>query len=315
MADTFWLSVLQVTAMPKKTTKKTTLRRARTLGLAAALVAANVVLADEKVDKTLSVNPLGTIRIHNPRGDIEVTGWDRDEVRVEGELDDLAKNLVFRVDGDVAIIRVELPRKNANWGDGSELDIRVPQSARVLVDGLSSDIDVSGVQGEMAIRSVSGDVDVDGIESRTRIKTVSGDVDVSDGAGPLGVTTTSGDVDIDVHATRVVVDSITGDVDLKLERFDRLIATSKNGALHLSGELNAGGQLVANTTNADIDVELRSPVNARIQAVAMGGGSIDNDLTDDKPRKGDGRRVLTTVAGDGSGAVKLTTVNGAIEID
>ena len=296
--------------------KKTKMRQARTLGLSAALVAANAAPADEKVDQTLALNPLGKVRIHNPRGDIEVEGWDRDEVRVEGKLDDLASNIVFRVEGDLAIIRVELPRKNANWGDGSELDIRVPQSATLLVDGVSSDIDVRGVQGEIAIRTVSGDVDVEGTESRTRIKTVSGDVDVSDGAGPLGVTTTSGNVDIDVSATRVVVDSITGDVDLELERFDRLIATSKNGALHLSGELNVGGRLVANTTNADIDLELGSPVNARIRAVAMGGGSIDNDLTEDRPRKGEARRrVLTTVAGDGSGDVTLTTVNGAINID
>ncbi len=293
----------------------TTLRTARTLSLAAALVAANVVLADEKVDKTVTVDPLGTVRIHNPRGDIEVEGWDRNEVRVQGKVDDLARNLVFRVEGDLTIIRVDLPRKNANWGDGSDFEIHVPHSATVLVDGLSSDIDVRGVQGVLAIRSVSGDVDVEGMESRTRIKTVSGDVDVSDGTGTLGVTTTSGDVDINVGATTVVVDSITGDVDLELARFDRLVATSKNGALQLSGELNAGGQLVANTTNADIEVELHSPVNARIRAVAMGGGSIDNDLTDDRPRKDEGRRVLRTVAGDGSGDVTLTTVNGAIEID
>ncbi len=294
---------------------KTTLHTARALSLSAALVAASVVMAEEKVDKTLAVDPLGKVRIHNPRGDIEVEGWDRDEVRVQGDLDDLAQNLVFRVEGGVTFIRVELPRKNANWGDGSELDIRVPQTATVLVDGLSSDVDVRGVQGEIAIRTVSGDVDVDGIESRTRIKTVSGDVDVSNGAGALGVTTTSGNVDINVSASKVVVDSITGDVELELERIDRLIATSKTGALRLSGELNAGGQLVANTAGADINLELREPVNARIRAVAMGNGSIDNDLTDDRPRKVEGLRVLTTVAGDGSGDVRLTTVNGAIEID
>ena len=296
--------------------KKTMALWARTGCLVAAFFAADVILADEKVDETLSVDPLGTVSIHNPRGDIEITGWDRDEVRVAGRLDDLAGGLVFRVDGDLTIIRVELPRSNANWGDGSELDIRVPRSTTLRVDGLSSDIDVRGVQGEIAVRSVSGDVGVDGIESGARIKTVSGDVDVSSGTGRLRVTTTGGNVEIDASAHDVVVDSITGDVELELGRFDLLVANSKSGALDLSGELNSAGQLVANTANADIDLELQAPVNARIVAVALGGGSIDNDVTDDRPRTQDERyRVLKTVAGDGSGEVKLTTMNGAIEID
>ena len=134
--------------------EKTMALWARTGCLVAAFFAADVILADEKVDETLSVDPLGTVSIHNPRGDIEITGWDRDEVRVAGRLDDLAGGLVFRVDGDLTIIRVELPRSNANWGDGSELDIRVPRSTTLRVDGLSSDIDVRGVQGEIAVRSM-----------------------------------------------------------------------------------------------------------------------------------------------------------------
>ena len=284
--------------------------------LTVAMASSGALRADESVDETMVVDPLGTIRIHNPRGEIEIEGWDRDEVRVEGELDDLARQLLFHVDGKLAIVRVDLPRRNANWGDGSELRIRVPSTATVHVDGLSSDIDVSRVQGELAVRTVSGDVDVDGIESRTRIKTISGDVDVADGAGRLRVTTTSGNVDIDVRANEVFVDSITGDVELRLGRFDMLSATSQNGALHISGEISAEGQLYAKTTNADIDLELDRPVNAEIKAIATGSGSIDNDITDDRPRReAERRQFLSTVAGDGSADIKLTTVNGAIEIE
>jgi DUF4097 and DUF4098 domain-containing protein YvlB len=269
----------------------------------------------ETVDRVLTVDREGTVRIHNPRGDVEVRGWDRSEVRVEGELDDLARDLVFEAEGDLTLVRVDLPRKNVNWGDGSDLTVRVPEASRILVDGLSSDIDVHGVRGELSIRTVSGDVDVDGIDGRTRIKTVSGDVDVQGGSGRLRVMTTSGNVEIDVDATAVFVDTITGDVELRVGRFETLVASSKNGALQLEGELDRAGALTARTVNSDIELELVPPVHASIEVVSVVSGDVDDDLTDaEVKRTREGRHVLSTVAGDGTGKVKLVTVNGAIEI-
>ena len=282
------------------------------------LVLANsgqIVWADEDIDQTRTVDPTGTVKIHNPRGDLEIHGWDRSEVQVEGDLDDLAESVQFEVDGKFTLIRVALPTSNVNWGDGSDLNIYVPHASRLQVDGVSADIEVEDVSGAIAIRTVSGDVEVSGIGSNTRIETVSGDVDVDDRTGRLSVVTTSGDLDLDIDADDVFVDTMSGDVDLQLGSFTKLAAESVSGSLKIAGNLNQAGSIQAKTVNADIDLELTAPVNAHIQAMAVVEGGISNALTDDQPKRMHSRQtILKTVSGDGSAQIALNTISGEINI-
>lgn len=74
--------------------------------------------------------------LNNPRGDFTIHGWDRPEVAVVGELDDLAKRLLFKVDDDVTIVRVVMSKRNVNWGDGSDLEIYVPRGAKLQIANL-----------------------------------------------------------------------------------------------------------------------------------------------------------------------------------
>ena len=271
--------------------------------------------AGEDVDESQAVEPAGIVRILNPRGDIEVHGWDRAEVRINGELDDLAESLTFNVDGNATLIRVGLPKKNVNWGDGSELDIYVPANCQLKIDGISADIEVEGVTGAIAIRTVSGDVDVQGIGSRTQITTVSGDVEVSEGTGMLKVVTTSGDFEADVDATHVSVDTMSGDVELRLGEFDTLALSSVSGTLQAEGRLNGAGRTSAKTVGGDIELRLIEPVNAHIRARTIAGGEIDNELTEDEPtRLPPNRWVLESTVGDGSAEIRLRTVSGTIEL-
>ena len=55
-------------------------------------------VAGESVDESLSASEFGIVEIINTRGTIKIEGWDNDEIHVEGELDDLAEELIFKVD-------------------------------------------------------------------------------------------------------------------------------------------------------------------------------------------------------------------------
>lgn len=274
------------------------------------------VWAGDDINQTKSVDPTGTVRIHNARGNLEIHGWDRSEIQIDGDLDDLAEAIRFEVEGKLTRIHVDLPTKNVNWGDGSDLDIYIPHSSGLQIDGVSVDIEVEGVTGAIAIRTVSGDIELQGFAGHTQIMTVSGDVEIDEGTGKLSVVTTSGDLDIEVDATDIFVDTMSGDVDLQLGSFDKLAAGSVNGSLKVAGLLNQAGTLDAKTVNADIDIELVEPVNAQIKALALANGEISNSLTDDEPTRSiSSQMVLKTVVGDGSAQIKLNTVNGSIEID
>ena len=275
-----------------------------------------MVWAGEDINQTKIVDPTGTVKIHNPRGELEVHGWERSEVQIDGDLDDLAETVRFEVEGKFTRIHIGLPTKNVNWGDGSKLDIYVPYASGLQIDGVSTDIDVDGVTGAIAIRTVSGDIEVSGTSSFIQIETVSGDVDVNDSTGKLSVVTTSGDLDLEVDASDIFVDTMSGDVDLQLGAFDKLTAESVGGSLKLAGKLNRAGSIYAKTVNADIALELTAPVNAKIQATAIANGEISYALTDDRPKQlNSTQTVLNAVSGDGSAQITLNTVNGAIEIE
>jgi len=285
------------------------------LGMVIAIALSRAVVAGDDVDRSIAVNPVGVVRIINPRGDIEVFGWGRSEVRVEGELDDLAKSLTFEVNGDDTLIQIGLPNRNVNWGDGSDLEVFVPAICKLKIEGVSVDIEVEGVTGPIAIRTASGDVTLQGIGSRTQINTVSGDVEVSEGGGLLKVVTTSGDLNAELTASHVSVNTMSGDVELQLGEFEMLSMNSVSGSLEAEGGVKSRGRVAAESVSGDIELRLREPINTRIDVKTL-SGDVDNDLTLDKPTKSLFNQLsLEATSGDGSAELRVRTVSGNVELE
>lgn len=272
--------------------------------------------AGEDVDELRTIPSDSSVRIHNTRGELYITGWDRDEAQVEGELDDLAEGLQFEVDGDQVLIRVIMPDRDINHGDGSDLVINLPAGVQLQVESVSSDIRLRGFTGAVAMRTVSGDVTAQEIGALTHVNTMSGDISLSDGSGSVKVMTTSGDVAISLSASDVSVETVSGDVELELESFDSVKASAVSGELEIEGNLNLGGSIESRTVSGDIDLRLADPVNANVDVRTGPGGEIDNELTDEEPRSMlPGSMELQTIMGDGSGSIRINTVSGEIRLD
>ena len=285
------------------------------IGILAASFAGTSNAGDE-VDELRTIPSDSSVRIHNTRGELYITGWDRDEAQVEGELDDLAEGLQFEVDGDQVLIRVIMPDRDINHGDGSELVINLPAGVQLQVESVSSDIRLRGFTGAVAMRTVSGDVAAQEIGALTHVNTMSGDISLSDGSGSVKVMTTSGDVAISLSASDVSVETVSGDVDLELESFDSVKASAVSGELEIEGSLNLGGSIESRTVSGDVDLRLADPVNANVDVRTGPGGEIDNELTDEEPRSMlPGSMELQTIMGDGSGSIRINTVSGEIRLD
>lgn len=278
--------------------------------------AATVAYAGQEVDEIRGVVPSGIVRIHCTRGDLKIVGWDRAEVHVEGELDDLADRLEFVVDGEDTLIRVVMPPADVNWGDGSDLVVHVPSASQLNVEAVSTDVKLTGVQGAIAVRTASGDVRARKFGAATRVNTMSGDIDLAGGSGWVKVVSTSGNTEIDLDASDVSVDTVTGDVDLELSGFDTLLVRSISGHLELEGSLNPNGRIETSTVEADIELRLIEPVNAVLKVQVGAGSDIDNDLSEDQPRKlVSEKRALNATLGDGSGLIRLFTIKGDVTLE
>ncbi len=272
--------------------------------------------AGEEVDRSLIAESNGTVRIINTRGEVVIRGWNKDEIRVEGELDALAEELIFDVDGPQARIEVRLPRSNINWGDGSDLEIHVPQGSSIIFEGVSTDITVKNILGGLRLRSVSGDVFIERVEKLLMVKAVSGDIEVVQSSGKANISTVSGEIEVELSSVDITLDTVSGEIDAELEQFLNLRAITVSGDIEIEGQLMDGGEVDISAVSGDVRLSLRPPVNASLDIETGPGGSIENNLSDHEPiDKFPAHMELEAQLGDGSGDIRLRTISGDIRIE
>lgn len=272
--------------------------------------------AGDDVELTQSAAPKGLVKIDNVRGDISIIGWDQDEISVVGELDGLAKQLIFDVDGDRAVIKVEMPRGSSNWGDGSDLNIRVPKGSRVDFVGVSTDIAAEGIFGGIRINSVSGDIVAKNLQGDLMLTSLSGGIVIEHSQGRLRSSSVSGDVDVLSHKGEIDLETVSGDIEIQIVENQKLRVKSVSGEIEVVSDLLRGAVIDLQSVSGEIGLELKGDINAEFNINAGINGDIDNDLTNDEVSKGrNGQETLNMVLGDGSGQVRIKTVLASIRIE
>ena len=140
-------------------------RQLITAGLALGLAAP--ALAGEEINETRDLAADGSVYVGNVSGDIEVRTWDKDEVRLTGELGDESE---LEISSSASSFRVEVITDDDNsWGNNEHTDLylMVPSRANITAVGVSSDITVNDAGGEeLSAETVSGDVEVQGRKMR-----------------------------------------------------------------------------------------------------------------------------------------------------
>jgi DUF4097 and DUF4098 domain-containing protein YvlB len=288
----------------------------RILATLAGVLWLSAAIAGKEVDRVLDASSAGSVKVMNTRGDVEIYGWDKDEIRVRGELDALVDEFIFEVKGDQARIEVRLPRHNVNWGDGSNLEIYVPENSTVDFQGVSTDTSIENLLGGLRVRSVSGDITAANIQERVHIKTVSGDIDISDSSGEANIATVSGEIEIEMDSGKIMLDTVSGDIEAELEEFSELRANAVSGGIEVEGKLVDNGDIDMSSVSSDLVLKLAEPINAHLVVETGPGGEIENFLTDDEPiEKFHSRMGLEATLGSGEGTIKLRTVSGDVRIN
>jgi len=273
-------------------------------------------IADEETKQSLDAAADGDIRIYNTSGSIEIVGWSRNSIEVEAVLGDDVEELIFERDGNEILIKVKVP--NRHWGDiEADLKIHAPENSSIEVSGVSADIEVEDIHGELSLETVSGDVEVSGAESDVAAGSVSGDIEVS-GSGKEADTevgTVSGDVVLTTLAGNVAGASVSGDVEIDGGSFREAHVESVSGDLSFFAALQNGGELTMESVNGTIEVEFSNKVSARFEVETF-NGEIDNCFgpqAERSSRYSPGLELSFTV-GDGDSEVAIETLNGDVYI-
>jgi len=225
------------------------------LALAAGNTVNASVLATPQAEfrQTYALAPNGRVAIRNLYGDVRITGWDRDEVRVEAikrsadasRLDD-AKIIVDSSAGSLSI-QTQYAGLDAEHPARVEYRITVPRGANLEdVKLINGGLSISGVTGPVKASSVNGSIKAENLEGQADLSTVNGELEAGfnriSRQNPISLSSVNGPIRLSIPAgsgASVNARNLSGGI---VSEFGRVIRTS--GAHNLQTVVHGGGATI-----------------------------------------------------------------------
>jgi hypothetical protein len=149
----------------------------------------------ETVDRTLAFPSGGTLKLSNFSGDVRITGGSGRNFVMRATrrgYPDVLRERQLVIDSSGSTITVEEnkregdDRRDDRWRDNRREDnvvettfeIQVPSNARLDINAFSSDIIVTGVDGNQQLKTFSGDIDARGSRGAISANSFSGDIEI-----------------------------------------------------------------------------------------------------------------------------------------
>jgi DUF4097 and DUF4098 domain-containing protein YvlB len=225
-------------------------------GTACAALLLAVGPVEEQFHQSYPLATGGRVSVDNINGNVKVTAWDRDEVRVDAvkrasSRDRLDETRIV-VDSSPDAIHIETRYADSNLENDAanvEYTLNIPRQARVDeiklvngnlgVDGLSGDVRASTVNGSIKARNLAGDAKISTVNGR-----VEANFDRLEEARSIHLNSVNGNIELslppDAHAdftANNVTGSIHNDFGLPVERGpfigSKLRATWKGGGTRI----------------------------------------------------------------------------------
>ena len=270
---------------------------------------------ETRIDTTIAFDRRGVVDLSLVSGEIVVTGWTRDQVKILAS----SERGVIRLDATPSRIELSVRARRGRMGD-TRYELSVPVGARVLMRSVSGALSVQRVRGEVEAHSVSGDIVITEAASRIEFESVSGSVRGSGLAGDVRGDVISGDLTLTGVTGEIDVESVSGEVAVRGVRSKRVKVETVSGEVDYEGSADPGGRY--EFTSHSGDVRLILPENAgAVVSVETFSGEIDSEfpmiLQPGERRAGGGehgRRFEFTFGGGGA-QISAETFSGDIIIE
>lgn len=211
----------------------------------------------EEFHQTYSITADGRIELKNINGNVHISSWDRNEVKVDAvkyaDTKEQLEEASIDVDAgkDYVSIRTKYPDQDHtfNWGSHNnpasvEYTLTVPRTARLeeinLVNGA---LDVDGVVGKIRASCVNGQLEAKNLGGEAKLSTVNGRLNASFeqlGSNSIELNSVNAGVELTIPSdsnARVEASTVSGGIDN-----DFGLRVSHHFVGHnLSGELGNGG--------------------------------------------------------------------------
>lgn len=209
----------------------------------------------DEIIKTFNVSERAEFRLDNVNGDVDIKGWDNNEIKVKAVVtaknQDARDRITIEMNENDRGVSVETQyKKSSSWGNnhsGSvEYTVMVPRNTRLSsIDLVNGSLTVENVKGEMNIDLVNGSIDAIGLASDSEINSVNGSIVVayqtlSKDLKDISIDTVNGRIELRLP------ESINADVDIETMngsiRNDFGLSVNKNmfSGKNLHGTIGSG---------------------------------------------------------------------------
>jgi len=261
----------------------------------------------------------GTLRVDNFNGSVEISGWDKNTVEIDGtkyanteyRLKEMKIDIVPSA-GSIAIRTI--PPIDRHGNSGARYTIHVPNKT-ILAGIVSSNgaIRVEGIEGDAHLRTSNGSVHATRLTGPLDVQTSNGTVDVSEITGDTTLHSSNGTIRADVRKGRFGASTSNGSITAHLREADSgpVRLSSSNGHIELTME--AAREVHATTTNSSITVRMPSSAGATLDAHTSNSSIIcDFDVSVHGGMLSKHR--LAGTIGNGGPMLDLGTSNGSIKL-
>jgi DUF4097 and DUF4098 domain-containing protein YvlB len=269
-----------------------------------------------RIDTTLAFSPTGSVELELVTGDMKVSTWNRDEVRVVATATGDAR---IQFDASHSHLDMEQSRRDRWSRDGHgtvSYQVTVPAGVRATLGSVAGTIDAAGIRGGAEVSTVSGAVTVRDIGAEATIEAVSGRVTLANVQGDAHVESVSGAVDVSNVTGSLSAESVSGPIVLTDVRGARIRANTVSGALDFTGAVNPAGHYDFETHSGRATLHLASNASAAV-SVNTFSGSVTNDYPGAVRRQSgdddDGQTYEYTL-GHGDARIRVETFSGRVII-
>jgi DUF4097 and DUF4098 domain-containing protein YvlB len=270
-----------------------------------------------QVDERRPLKADARVEVSNVAGEIIVEAWDKNELHLTGTLSEQVEKLEITGDASRLKIEVKLPRRTRNVED-TDLRLKVPAGITLEADGVSADIQVRGIRGDVRASSVSGDVELVVGSKEVEARSVSGDVTVQAPAAMTRVESVSGDVTVRGVKGEVRGETVSGNVEVQAQVARRVEMKSVSGDLELEAELAVDAEVEAETMSGDVRLAVPRLPDVDVDLETYSGDIEQSELlpgfTGRRQSKDEDEGREYSRPGKGPGRVRLHSFSGDIEV-
>lgn len=268
---------------------------------------------------SFALNPGGSVRLENFNGSVEISGWDKNTVDIDGTMYASTQYRLKEMKIDIApsagsITIRTIPPIDRHGNAGARYTIHVPNKTMLAsIASSNGAIRVEGVEGDAHLRTSNGSVRATRLVGPLDVQTTNGTVDVSEITGDTTLHSTNGTIRAEVRKGRFGASTSNGSITAHLMEADAgpVRLSSSNGHIELT--MDVAREVHATTSNASITVRMPSAAGAVVDAHTS-NSSITCDFDVSVHGGMMSKHHLEGTIGNGGPMLELGTSNGSIKL-